>query len=60
MTVTILLADDHHLVRQGIRSVLETNSEFVVVGEASDGWQTMELVESLNRMLPLSISPCRA
>ncbi|HOD43857.1 MAG TPA: response regulator transcription factor [Anaerolineaceae bacterium] len=47
MTVTILLADDHHLVRQGIRSVLETNSEFVVVGEASDGWQTMELVESL-------------
>lgn len=32
MTVTILLADDHHLVRQGIRSVLEINSEFVVVG----------------------------
>lgn len=47
MPVTILLADDHILVRQGLRSLLEAQTQFKVVGEASDGLQTVQLVEKL-------------
>jgi YesN/AraC family two-component response regulator len=34
---TIVLADDHQIVRQGLKSVLETGQDFEVVGEASGG-----------------------
>ena len=37
MTIRILLADDHQLVRAGVRLILEGEEDFVVVGEASDG-----------------------
>jgi DNA-binding NarL/FixJ family response regulator len=45
--VTILLADDHKLVRQGVRSLLETYPEFEIIGEASDGQEAFKLIESL-------------
>ena len=35
--ITVLLADDHHLVRRGFRRILEDDPELAVVGEASDG-----------------------
>ncbi|MFB0536672.1 MAG: response regulator [Anaerolineae bacterium] len=44
---TIVLADDHHVVRQGLRSLLEAEPDFSVVGEASDGLETAQLVERL-------------
>ncbi|MFQ5898621.1 MAG: response regulator [Candidatus Methylomirabilia bacterium] len=44
---TILLADDHHVVRQGLRALLEAEPEFSVVGEAADGLEVPELVERL-------------
>lgn len=47
MTVTILLADDHPLVRRGIRTLLETEPGFSVVGEAEDGLQAVQLAENL-------------
>ena len=47
MTVTILLADDHPFIRQGLRALLETESNFSVVGEAEDGLQAVQLAESL-------------
>jgi two-component system response regulator NreC len=47
MTVTILLADDHPIVRQGIRHLLEAESDVKVVGEATDGLETLQLVEKL-------------
>jgi two-component system, NarL family, response regulator NreC len=46
-TVTIALADDHHLVRQALRTLLETESEFTVVAEASDGLEAVQVVERL-------------
>ncbi len=46
--VKILLADDHALVRAGIRSMLEGLPEIVVVGEANDGREALELVASLS------------
>jgi two-component system, NarL family, response regulator NreC len=44
---TILLADDHTMVRQGLRALLEEESGFTVVGEAKDGPETIALTESL-------------
>ena len=41
----ILLADDHTLVRAGIRRLLEDLPEVAVVGEASDGEEAVELVQ---------------
>jgi two-component system, NarL family, response regulator NreC len=42
--VTVALADDHVVVRQGLRLLLESDPEFVVVGEAADGIEALELV----------------
>lgn len=43
--VRILIADDHQLVREGIRRILEDEADFQVVGEAADGKQAIDLVE---------------
>jgi DNA-binding NarL/FixJ family response regulator len=40
----IVLADDHALVRDGIRSLLETETDLEVIGEASNGKEAIELV----------------
>jgi DNA-binding NarL/FixJ family response regulator len=47
LMTTIVLADDHHLVRQALRRLLETTITCTVVGEASDGQQAIELVTRL-------------
>lgn len=43
----ILLADDHHIFRAGLRAVLATASDFVVVGEAARGDEALQLALSL-------------
>ncbi len=43
--ITIVLADDHNVVRQGLRAILETQHDFSVVGEASDGLEAVRVVE---------------
>jgi DNA-binding NarL/FixJ family response regulator len=45
MTVKVLLADDHPIVRQGLRNLLNSENDFKVVGEASDGLSALELVD---------------
>ncbi len=47
MPVTILLADDHPVVRAGLRALLEMEADFKVVAEASDGLEAKTLVERL-------------
>ena len=47
MSVTILVVDDHPIVRQGLRRLLEVESEFRVVGEAEDGIEALQLIERL-------------
>jgi DNA-binding NarL/FixJ family response regulator len=44
---TLILADDHALVRQGLRMILECESDLEVVGEAGDGLEALRLVEQL-------------
>ncbi len=46
-TIRVIVADDHHLVRQGIRALLEKVSTIQVLGEAADGQEAVELVERL-------------
>ena len=43
----VLIADDHPLIRSGLRALLARESDFEVVGEAADGYQALELVEQL-------------
>ena len=43
----IVLADDHALVRDGIRSLLESEADLKVIGEASNGQEAIELVEKV-------------
>jgi DNA-binding NarL/FixJ family response regulator len=45
--ITVLLADDHPVVRSGIRRELEKQADIQVVGEAVDGQEAIALVESL-------------
>ncbi len=47
MTVSILLADDHPIVRQGLRHLLEAEADFRVVGEAADGLEAVEMADRL-------------
>ena len=45
MTIRVLIADDHAVVRQGLRTFLELQDEIEVVGEAADGAEALELVQ---------------
>lgn len=45
--IRVVIADDHHLVRQGIRALLDKADDIEVVGEAEDGQQAINLVEKL-------------
>ena len=47
--IRVIIADDHNLVRQGIRALLEKADDIEVVGEAEDGVEAVELAE---RTLP--------
>jgi|SRR5215204_3064787 DNA-binding NarL/FixJ family response regulator len=43
MTVRVLIADDHAIVRSGLRAILENQSDFVVCAEAGDGREAVDL-----------------
>ena len=47
MPIKVLLADDHTIVRKGLRSLLEAERDIEVVGEAENGREAMEKAEAL-------------
>ncbi len=47
MAITLLLADDHRIVRQGLRALLNAVPDFQLAGEASDGPEALRLAERL-------------
>lgn len=48
MDSTVLLVDDHAMLREGLRMVLDAQPGITVVGEAEDGREALDLVESLH------------
>lgn len=48
MSATVVVADDHPIVRQGLRSLLEKEPDLHVVGEAADGHEALALAEKLH------------
>jgi DNA-binding NarL/FixJ family response regulator len=46
-TITILLAEDHTIVREGLRALLKMESDFEIVGEASNGREAVALANTL-------------
>jgi len=46
--ITVLLVDDHSLVRRGFRRMLEDESDMEVVGEAGDGEESIKLAKQLH------------
>ena len=44
MSVNILLADDHRMVREGLKQVLELDHDIDVISEASDGYECLNLI----------------
>jgi DNA-binding NarL/FixJ family response regulator len=46
--VKIILADDHKLVRQGMRALLDAQPELEVIGEAGDGQEALKLIDTLS------------
>ena len=45
--IKVILADDHPIVRQGLRALLEAEADIEVVGEASDGLTVADMVAKL-------------
>ena len=48
---TVVLADDHEVVRRGVRSILEADGNFKVVAEVADGLSAVQTVEKLKPTL---------
>src|SRR5262245_45880543 len=47
MAVSVFLAEDHQIVRQGLRAILQTEKDLRLVGEAGDGLEAVRQVKQL-------------
>jgi len=48
LTITVLLADDHQIIREGLRSCLEHDLTIKIIGEARNGREAVKLTKKLN------------
>ncbi|CAG0976515.1 partial Response regulator protein VraR, partial [Gammaproteobacteria bacterium] len=48
MTIRVLIADDHAVVRQGLKMFLSLNSDFEIIGEATNGAEALRMAHQLN------------
>lgn len=46
-TYDVLIVDDHLVVREGLKLILETNNKFQVIGEAEDGKKALEILKKM-------------
>lgn len=46
--IRVLIVDDHELIRQGVRTIFAKDSRFVVCGEAANGKEAIQQVQTLN------------
>jgi two-component system, NarL family, response regulator NreC len=54
MTIRILVADDHSLIRTGLRAILSAEPDFEIVGEAADGNEALRLAHELRPAVVLT------
>lgn len=47
MSINVLIADDHRMVREGIKQLLELDGDIKVIGEANDGEECLELIDKI-------------
>ena len=47
MPIKVLLADDHGILRAGLRNLLNQDPDILVVGEAADGHRALQMAEQL-------------
>lgn len=60
MRIKVLIADDHKLVREGFRKILENESSFEVVGETDNDRSAVEMARKiLPAIVLMDTSPCR-
>ena len=48
MSVNVLIADDHLMVREGLKQILELDGVIKIVGEASDGYESLDMINKIN------------
>ena len=48
MPISVILADDHAMVREGLKYLLEINGEVKVIGQANDGIECLQLLETMS------------
>ena len=53
MAAKIIIADDHSMVREGLKQVLELDGDVEVIGEAKDGKKCLELLSKINAQVLL-------
>src|SRR5947209_1181752 len=53
--ITIVLAEDHQMVREGLKQLLAAESDLKLIGEAGDGIRAVELVEKLKPQILLLV-----
>ena len=58
-SIRIVLVDDHEVARRALRSVLKSNPNLEVVGEAAEGKEALKKVEEFAQTLSCWISACR-
>lgn len=56
-SIKILIADDHPMMRQALRDILKRQSDFVIIGEASNGKEAIQMADTLSpRIVIMDIS----
>jgi DNA-binding NarL/FixJ family response regulator len=51
--ITVMLVDDHPVIRQGLKSLIETMPNFQVVGETGNGFEAVEMIKTLHPNIAL-------
>ena len=55
MPINVIIADDHTIVREGVKCILDNTGDINVVAEASDGYECLNLINKTHPDVVLSV-----